>query len=453
MADIIKGLFGGAKSAVSSASSDVDDFADFATAASPAAPSHAASSVFTAATHTATQGATSLLGKLGTPLGTQGRPYTKWYRVWERVTIQDFYQELVIIPILIVVVLVNLYGSYLNKQRAKQWAATHLPLIESEFASVGFSGRKSSSSSAEDTSSAKALASSGMDVPDDVLRQKAKNEYLAYATGRQNVAFLHLQLSLYKRYNPISWIGETILGFLFDSMPSPVEKVEATIYPFDGKEKNMANPEGQTKDSTYDGFVWAIVHKDKMKQLRDDRYDISLTATRDHAKLPEWATIMSESAEVTEAMLTPELIKAVNEAGEDLEALIISDQGVDAPRKLNDTLPHKRIHLTTRLNPRPSSTLLFQYFLRLPDVLVSSAHFRPEAMRKIRATRDEEARKIRKVDEEEKAEERRAAGDRMKKEERERRLKGMSAEEQRKFLEREKAQEQKRGMKKRSVKG
>jgi hypothetical protein len=42
---------------------------------------------------------------------------------------------------------------------------------------------------------------------------------------------------------------------------------------------------------------------------------------------------MSESAQITDALLTPELIKAVNEAGEDLEALIVTDQPVDAPRK------------------------------------------------------------------------------------------------------------------------
>jgi len=70
-----------------------------------------------------------------------------------------------------------------------------------------------------------------------------------------------------------------------------------------------------------------------MRILRDERYDISLTTTKDHPKLPNWATVMSESAEVTEVMLTPELIKAVTDAGEDLECLIITDQPIDAPKK------------------------------------------------------------------------------------------------------------------------
>jgi hypothetical protein len=71
-----------------------------------------------------------------------------------------------------------------------------------------------------------------------------------------------------------------------------------------------------------------------MKRLRDDRYDISLTTTKDHPKLPAWATVMSEANEITETLLTPDLIKAVHEAGDDaFEALIITDQPQDRPNK------------------------------------------------------------------------------------------------------------------------
>ena len=276
----------------------------------------------------------------GTPLSTDNRPYTKWYRIWERVTIHDFYQELFLIPVLLVVVAVNLLGSAMNRSRAKQWAASHLPLIDAEFASVGFGGGKKrpSANDVQSQGLAKAMAS-GQDVPEEFLKQKQKNEYVTYASGRQNVAYLHVQISLYKRYNPIVWFGEAALSFLFDTITAPVERVEATLYPFDGKEKTFVqNPEGGVKDSSYDNFVWAIVHKDKMKQLRDDRYDLSLTATRDNAKLPDFVTVMTESAEISDALLTPDLIKAVAEAGEDLEALIITDQPIDAPKKYNTHL-------------------------------------------------------------------------------------------------------------------
>jgi hypothetical protein len=68
-----------------------------------------------------------------------------------------------------------------------------------------------------------------------------------------------------------------------------------------------------------------------MQAIRDERYDASITFTKDNAKLPAWLTVMSESAEITEALLTPELVKAAEKAGELLEYLLITDQPVDKP--------------------------------------------------------------------------------------------------------------------------
>ncbi|KAL1583684.1 hypothetical protein WHR41_07526 [Cladosporium halotolerans] len=447
MAAIAKVLFGGGSPASSAAPSDAD-FADFATAASPLAPSHAASSLSSGAA-----AAASTTGSPSVYYSNEGRPYTAWYRVWERTSLADFYQELFIIPIILVIVLVNIVGTRANRSRAKKWASTYLPMLDSEFASVGFGGRKSLRVGDVKQDGIAQAVTGSTDVPADLLKEKSKSEYVAYATGRQNVAWLDIRISLYKRNNPLAWFGELATSFFTESFPAPAERVEATAYCFDGKEKTLLPMAPASKDSTYDGFVWAIVHKDKMRTLRDERYDISLTSTKDHPKLPQWATVMSESAEVTEAMLTPDLIKAVTDAGEDLEALIITDQPIDAPKKLDDLVPRKRIYLSMRLNPKPASTSLFATFLRLPDHLVSTAHFRPEALRKVRATREEEARKLRKLDDEEKAEERRVAAEKLKKEERDRRLGKMSAEEQRKFLQKEKEQENRKMTKKRTQRG
>lgn len=129
-------------------------------------------------------------------------------------------------------------------------------------------------------------------------------------------------------------------------------------------------------------------------------------------------------------------------------------QHTDDPPRLNDTLAPKRISLATRL-PSSSSPpqAIFTYFLRLPDILVQTAHFRPEAMRKVRATREEEVKKIRKADEDEKAEERRNVTEKLKKEERERKLGALSAVDQKKFLEKEKEKQQRKQQKKQSMKG
>jgi hypothetical protein len=95
---------------------------------------------------------------------------------------------------------------------------------------------------------------------------------------------------------------------------------------------------------------------------------------------------------------------------------------------------------------------LFQYFLRLPDQLASSAHFRPEALRRIKQTRDEQIAKIRRADDEEKAEERKLALDKLKKEQRDAKLGRLSATEQKKFLEKEREKSAKKGMKRSTVK-
>ena len=311
------------------------DFADFADYAGVPDPSPAPVPP-TLNTPTAPQAAH--------PTSTSEIIYTRWYRIWERTSPQDFYSEAVIIPFIILVIGIHVWGRRTNRRKARQWLEAHGPVLEQEFALVGFMGQTSLSvDEVQGSGLAKALTSE-RDVPHDFLKETSANEFITYATGRQNVAFLDVKLSLYKRHNPLSMLIELILSFFFESARSPTERMEATAYAFDGKEKDLvlshAKPEQLATDSrakdapsTYDGFVWAVVHKEGMRHLRDDRYDLSLTSTKDNAKLPPWATVMSESAEITDALLTSDLIKAIEAAGDSLEYLIITDQPIDKPQK------------------------------------------------------------------------------------------------------------------------
>ncbi|KAF2860367.1 DUF1682-domain-containing protein [Piedraia hortae CBS 480.64] len=420
MAGLFNRVFGG-QSSVSAGNVDSDaDFADFA--ANPAPPSHAAPSAVVATSTSAAAAAAAV-----SP-GPDAAVYTKWYRVWERTTPADFYQEMAIVPFLLLIILTYLWGSRANRGRAKQWMETHRPIMEAEFAQVGLGKGKAD------------------------LKQKTLSEFTTYATGRQSVAWLDVKLQLYPRYNPSRWFGQWLISFFMESLPAPTERMEAVAVCFDGKEKTLLPlPPMASKDSAFDGFVWAIVHKDVMAKLRDERYDVSLTTTKEHPKLPVWTTVMSESAEVTQALLTPELIQAITDTGDDFEALIVSDMPVDAPKTVDDLTPQKRVSLLTKLNASSSASSLFSYFLRMPDQLVSTAHFRPEALRKVRATRQEELQRIRKAGESEKDVDRRSEAEKRKKEERDRKLKKMSAEEQRKFLEQEKKKEQRKDMARRSM--
>jgi hypothetical protein len=246
------------------------------------------------------------------------RPYTAWYRVWERTTADDFKLEMYILPFLVVLVLVHVWGTRANRSKAKAWAKAHAPALHQEFSQVGYKA--------------------GEQAPaDSILREKKADEFQSYATGRQNTAFVDFKMTLVKRYNPFMLLGEFVIPLFFESFPAPTERVEATAYVFDGNETKHAPHYGsgdakKVPNSAFDGFVFAVVHKDIMKRMREDRYDVSLTTTRDHAKLPVWTAVMSESAEITDMVLTPELIKAIHDAGDNFEALIITDQPTDQPK-------------------------------------------------------------------------------------------------------------------------
>jgi len=253
-----------------------------------------------------------------------GRPYTKWYRVWERVELRDFQQEAIILPFVLALLLAHFWGTRSNKRKAHKWMKTIAPVLQAEFAQVGFTPPEGEAGNSE------------LIKPEDALKHVAPNEYTSFATGRQNIAFADFRLTLLKWYNPFLTLAEYALNFAFDSLPAPAEKTEITLYPFDGSEKELVpssiGPKSSVSASSYDGFVWAVVHKNKIKSLRDERYDLSLTSTKDHPKLPGYLTVMTESAEISDAILSPELVKAIEEAGNDLETIIVTDQPIDAPK-------------------------------------------------------------------------------------------------------------------------
>ncbi|KEF60209.1 uncharacterized protein A1O9_05059 [Exophiala aquamarina CBS 119918] len=435
-------------------SSCTTDFADFA-----AAPAPSPASIPVSPADAQPAAATGQVGTRGV--------YTKWYRVWERTQLSDFYMEGILIPFIFLALLVHFWGTRMNKRKAKKWIAVHTPLLEREFALVGYSQVPKLPPFTEGESIVEASAKAqGDDVPEDLYKEKTAWEYEMYASGRQNAAFLDGKLTLTRRMNPLTMIAEQIAGMFFESVKPKGERAEFVLYTFDGKEKDYVPPPvpgseeaGRVKaagNSSYDSFVFAIVNKLTMRRLRDERYDLSLTFTKDNPKLPNWATVMSESAEISENFLTKELIAAVIEAEDYLEYLILTDQPTDKPSNLKETIPKKRIELGLKI-PSDGNYLptlpLFQAFLRLPDFVVGTGKLRPEVARKINATRETEKSKLKKISDKEAEEERLRTLEKMKKDERDRKMKGMSAEEQRKFLDRENEKQRKKQEKKMTRRG
>jgi hypothetical protein len=377
-------------------------------------------------------------------------PWTAWYNVHERHSLSEFRNEGWILAVASIVIFFHLIGSRTNRSKARAWIRSYAPILKSEYAVVGFEG----------------IATMDNDVnPEKLMKEKSLFEFATYATGRQNTAFTDVKITLNKRFNPLMHFSETLFALFFDSIPSPYDYLEAFTYPFDGKEAAtvpaLPGTETRSKDnkSTFDGFVWAIVAKDVMKKARDDRYDLSLTTTRDHPKLPNWLSVMTESAEITDVMLTQELIDAVVAAGDNFEYLIVTDQPNEKPTSLEETRPRKRLILRHRVpsgtGPTAYDTLLpiFSYFIRLPDFLAQNAHFRPEAMKKVRSTRDAMVASLQKVLDEKDAEERAIEREKAKKAKRAAELQGLDAKAQKKYLDRESAKEMRRSQKKQTMRG
>jgi hypothetical protein len=260
--------------------------------------------------------------------------------VHERYTWSDFQAEGIILSVIAVVLLLHLFGARLNRTKARKWIRAHAAPLTSEFALVGFAGVPFAASDKKGDELLQALTEANERQGESLLKEKSLFEFATYATGRANVAFLDVKLTLVKRFNPLTVLLEYALGFFFDSAGGDnYDVAEATLYPFDGKEAltvpglpGAAELRSKDSKSAFDNFVWAIVHKERMKQVRDDRYDVSLTVTKDNSKLPNWLTVMTESGEITDALLTPELIKATEAAGDLFEYLIVSDQPTDKPK-------------------------------------------------------------------------------------------------------------------------
>jgi len=442
MADYLKNVFGGSKDNKPAAANPDTDFADFAGAPDPVPePAPAAGTGTGAGT--------------GPAAASTAVPWTKWYNVHERHSLSEFKAEGIVLVIGLIVVVFHLIGARANRSKARGWIRAHAPVLTSEFALVGFGGVPTMSDDFGPSAPSKA---------DALLKEKSLTEYTTYATGRQNTAFMDVKINLTKRFNPMINIIETVAAFFFESgFVMPIDTMEALIYPFDGKENQTVpslpgSAEVRAKDgkSSYDAFVWALVNKSSMQKAREQRYDLSLTLTKDHSKLPNWLTIMSENAEITDALLTKELLDAVEAAGDSFDYLIITDQPTDKPKTLDETTPSKRLILKYRL-PSGSDyeTLvpLFTYFLRLPDHLVQTAHFRPEVIRKVRATREAMSKELKKIAEDEKNEERALEREKAKKAKRDADLAGLDAKAQKKYLEKEKEKELRKSQKKMTTRG
>lgn len=54
------------------------------------------------------------------------RPYTAWYRVWERTSAEDFKLEMYILPFLFLLIATHVWGTRANRSKARALSLIHI---------------------------------------------------------------------------------------------------------------------------------------------------------------------------------------------------------------------------------------------------------------------------------------------------------------------------------------
>ena len=88
-----------------------------------------------------------------------------------------------VVPIIIILVIFHVWGTRKNRRKARDWSQAHAAALRNEFAVVGFGGIHKASGEDKDAVTPEL---------DNILKEKTAQEYISYATGRQNIAFVDI---------------------------------------------------------------------------------------------------------------------------------------------------------------------------------------------------------------------------------------------------------------------
>lgn len=300
-------------------------------------------------------------------------------------------------------------GKMWNRRMSKAIYGALVPMFREQFAQVGFGG----------------------DEPP--IRPRGPNKFTTYLTGRENIAFVDVQLVLTPRQDPFAFLARLTDDMIFSTATEPVcDRILLDIVPQEGK--------------PFGDIVFGIVDKLRMRKLRETRYDLQFTRTSEAKPLPPSHIFMTESAEVV-----PLLVGSEDQLPAHLELVeyfILTDMPRSQPQTVKQLeRAYKRVVVSIRV-PSDYGRLVecIHSIFGLVDGIMQRAHFRAEIVRKLAKTRTEAAAGIRKIETEQAAAAaaednstesgNQAASSRERAAERER-LSKMTAEEQRKYRERE----------------
>ncbi|KAI0638203.1 DUF1682-domain-containing protein [Trametes polyzona] len=314
------------------------------------------------------------------------------------------------------------FGKKANERRAYKWFDAHKSLYESQFSKPTHTGG---------------------------LSQDGNSDFFAFSTGRRALTSLHTTFTLRPRHDLFQYLFQVVRGLM---------ELDYKVYDEVELEFTFREPVG--KEGAVPECVWAVVAKDELKRIRNERWDLTFTKTTDSPSLPASLAVMSEFADITTNLLKPygplslPAVLSAPAIQPYFRSLSLTDQPRTRPeRPLEPSERTKRLILTLALPPASdaSATLpLVTAAFQLVDAIAGegrlpgaprgglSAALRPETRTKLRRTREDVERQIREDavrEKREEAEEQKAAA---RKKAQEERLSKLSAAEQKKELEREK---------------
>ncbi|KAF9221986.1 DUF1682-domain-containing protein [Gyrodon lividus] len=321
------------------------------------------------------------------------------------------YQAYLLLTLLLYVAFA-LYGKYANARKANAIYAVLLPRLSHHFSAP--------------------TSSSG-------LISDGPTDFFVFSTGRRALASLHSVFSLRPRQDPLQILWQS-LWRMYDLRYDPVDELTLDF---------LLDP--KTAAHSPD-FVWALVQKRELSTIRDGRWDLTFTRTTEHTSLPPSLSLMSEFADVSDALLKlpltpnttlPTLLSSPETLAH-LRSLSITDQPPERPLTassyVNDKPTNKRLVLNLTLPDVPKANQVLDIVdaaFALVDMLANGKIvLRPETKAKIKKVRENIINEIKQEELKEKKEE--AAEDRKaaKRKADEDKFSKLSAAEQKKILDR-----------------
>ncbi|KAG6873316.1 hypothetical protein C0995_000469 [Termitomyces sp. Mi166 len=260
------------------------------------------------------------------------------------------------------------------------------------------------------------------------LTQDGYSDFYTFSTGRRNVASLHMVYTLKPRHDFFQYLYQ-FAWTLIDLHYRPKDDLTLDF---------KLAPGALAHD-----FVWAVVAKDELLSIKQDRWDLTFTKTSENPALPPSLSVMSEFADVTDNLLKPALVTALKNPKvlPYFRSLSVTDQPrqrPEGPLPPNKRQKHVVLDLTLPSHAEDAADLVAVLFPFIDSL--NAINLRPDTKTKLKKVRDEldkslkaDAEKEKKEEEQQAAEDRKAAKRRLEKE----KIGKLPAAEQQKYLEKE----------------